>query len=151
SRAGLSGRDCPPPPTGAKGSRNAQSFARSRFETAPVPPRLRVAGPLPFRVPFGNMIAVPGGLHPDRRRLRLTPAGRLLGLALPLAGCGLDSPQTPLLPRSDFARQSHAIFLQILWWDLAIFVIVAAVLLLAILRFRERDPAALPRQVRGSA
>jgi cytochrome c oxidase subunit 2 len=97
------------------------------------------------------MIAVPGGLHPDRRRLRLTPAGRLLGLALPLAGCGLDSPQTTLLPRSDFARQSHAIFLQILWWDLAIFVIVAAVLLLAILRFRERDPAALPRQVRGSA
>jgi cytochrome c oxidase subunit 2 len=97
------------------------------------------------------MIVVLGGLHPDCRRLRLTRAGRLVVLALSLAGCGLDSAQTTLLPRSDFARQSHTIFLQILWWDVAIFVIVAAVLLLAILRFRERDPAALPRQVRGSA
>ncbi len=97
------------------------------------------------------MIAVPGGPHPDRRRLRLTRAGRLAALVVSLAGCGLASPQTTLLPRSDFARQSHSIFLQILWWDIAIFGVVAAVLLVAILRFRERDPAALPPQVRGNA
>ncbi len=97
------------------------------------------------------MFAVPGGPPPDRRRLRLTRAGCLAALAASLTGCGLSSPQTTLLPRSDFAGQSHSIFLQILWWDTAIFLVVAAVLLVAILRFRERDPDALPPQIRGNA
>jgi cytochrome c oxidase subunit 2 len=74
----------------------------------------------------------------------------VLGLAL--AGCGLlDSPATTLTPRSDFGWTSHRIFLQILRWDTAIFVIVQVLLLVAVFRFRERDPGAIPRQVRGSA
>jgi cytochrome c oxidase subunit 2 len=69
-----------------------------------------------------------------------------------LAGCGLlDSPATTLLPRSDFGLTSHRIFLQILRWDTAIFLVVQALLLVAVFRFRERDPEAVPRQVRGSA
>jgi cytochrome c oxidase subunit 2 len=68
-----------------------------------------------------------------------------------LAGCGLASPATTLAPKSDFARLSHGIFLQILWWDIGIFAVVALVLVIAIVRFRERDPGVLPRQVRGSA
>ena len=72
-------------------------------------------------------------------------------LAFALAGCGLlDSPATTLLPRSDFGWTSHRIFLQILRWDTAIFLVVQALLLVAIVRFRERDPKAVPRQVRGS-
>src|SRR5262249_21219942 len=106
--------------------------------------------PLPFPVAFGNMIAVPGP-PPGRRRLRPTRAGRLAALAVSLTGCGLSSPQTTLWPRSDFAGQSHSIFLQILWWDVGIFAVVATVLLIAIVRFRERDPAALPAQIRGHA
>jgi cytochrome c oxidase subunit 2 len=89
-------------------------------------------------------------------RLRARPARvpglRALALGLALAGCGwLDSPATTLLPRSDFAWTSHRIFLQILRWDTAIFLVVQALLLLAVFRFRERDPEAVPRQVRGSA
>lgn len=73
------------------------------------------------------------------------------GLAVALAGCGLSSPATTLEPKSDFAALTHALFLQVLWWDLAIFVIVEAILLVAIFRFRERDPEAVPPQIRGNA
>jgi cytochrome c oxidase subunit 2 len=78
-------------------------------------------------------------------------AARLASLVVALTGCGLSSSQTALEPVSDFARVSHSIFLQILWWDIGIFAVVAVALLLAIVRFRERDPEALPPQVRGSA
>lgn len=91
---------------------------------------------------------------PALRRARPTPVLRLGALAfgLLLAGCGLlDSPATTLLPRSDFAWLSHRIFMQILRWDTAIFLIVQVLLLVAVFRFRERDPKAIPRQVRGSA
>ncbi len=74
-----------------------------------------------------------------------------MGLAALLAGCDLASPATTLTPRSDFGRLSHGLFLQVLWWDLGIFAVVAIVLLFVIVRFRERDPGALPRQVRGNA
>jgi cytochrome c oxidase subunit 2 len=88
------------------------------------------------------------------RRARATrvPELRALAFGLALAGCGLlDSPATTLLPRSDFAWISHRIFLQILRWDTAIFLVVQALLLIAVFRFRERDPKAIPPQVRGSA
>jgi cytochrome c oxidase subunit 2 len=72
-------------------------------------------------------------------------------VALGLGGCGLDSPATTLTPKSDFGWLIHGLFLQALWWDVAIFLVVAGILLTAIVRFRERDPARLPRQVRGNA
>jgi len=97
------------------------------------------------------MVAVPARSTPDHRRRRLIRAAAAVALTASLTGCGLSSPQTTLLPRSDFAGQSHSIFLQILWWDIGIFVVVAIVLLVAIFRFRERDPGALPRQIRGNA
>jgi len=104
-----------------------------------------VASTLPFAGPFGNMGPVCG------RRTLLRRALVAVGLAVLLAGCDLASPATTLTPQSDFGRLSHDIFLQVLWWDLGIFAVVAVVLVLALLRFRERDPAALPRQVRGNA
>jgi cytochrome c oxidase subunit 2 len=80
---------------------------------------------------------------------RLTLA--LGGSAAALAGCGLESPATTLAPRSDFGWISHTIFLQILAWDVAIFLVVQILLLVAVFRFRERDPKAVPRQVPGNA
>lgn len=82
---------------------------------------------------------------------RLGPAALTVALAALQAGCDLASPATTLVPRSSFGRTSHAIFLQVLWWDIGIFAVVAVVLVVAMVRFRERDPAALPRQVRGNA
>jgi len=88
-----------------------------------------------------------------RARPARIPGLFALAVGLALTGCGfLDSPATTLLPKSDFGQTSHRIFLQILRWDTAIFLVVQALLLVAIFRFRERDPAvAPPRQVRGSA
>jgi cytochrome c oxidase subunit 2 len=63
----------------------------------------------------------------------------------------LDSPATTLTPRSDFGWTSHRIFLQILRWDTGIFLVVQALLLIAVFKFRERDPKVIPRQVRGNA
>ena len=82
---------------------------------------------------------------------RLIPRAFVVGLAALLAGCDLASPATTLTPQSDFGRLSHGLFLQVLWWDLGIFAVVAIVLLFAIVRFRERDPGALPPQIRGNA
>ena len=72
-------------------------------------------------------------------------------LAALLGGCGLASPATTLTPKSDFGGLSHRLFLQVLWWDVGIFLVVASLLLVAIIRFRERDPESVPRQVRGDA
>jgi cytochrome c oxidase subunit 2 len=89
---------------------------------------------------------------PRRARSTRVPGLRALTLGVVLTGCGLlDSPATTLVPRSDFGWVSHRIFLQILRWDTAIFLVVQALLLFAVFRFRERDPEAIPRQVRGSA
>jgi cytochrome c oxidase subunit 2 len=91
---------------------------------------------------------------PTFQRARPTRVPRLwaAALGLVLAGCGfLDSPATTLTPRSDFGWTSHRIFLQILRWDTAIFLVVQALLLFAVFRFRERDARTVPRQVRGSA
>jgi cytochrome c oxidase subunit 2 len=75
----------------------------------------------------------------------------MLALVLAAAGCGLDSPASTLTPKSDFGWLSHRLFLQILAWDLAILAVVTGLLGYALVRFRERDPEALPRQVRGNA
>jgi cytochrome c oxidase subunit 2 len=75
----------------------------------------------------------------------------VLPLAVLLVGCDLArSPTTTLVPKSDFGRDSHHLFSVILWVDVAIFAIVSGILVAAIIRFRERDPAAIPPQVRGN-
>ena len=75
----------------------------------------------------------------------------VLPLAVFLAGCDLArSPATTLVPKSDFGQESHRLFTLVLWIDVVIFLIVAGILVAAIIRFRERDPAALPPQVRGN-
>lgn len=85
----------------------------------------------------------------------MSPVGRAriwkTAPAVALTGCGLTSPQTTLEPKSDFGGVSHSIFLQVLGWDTAIFLVVAVVLLVALVRFRERDPEAIPPQIRGNA
>ena len=77
--------------------------------------------------------------------------GALLVSALS-AGCEMAASRTTtIVPRSDFGWLSHRLFTLVFWIDVAIFAIVAGILLVALARFRERDPAAIPVQVRGHA
>ena len=85
-------------------------------------------------------------------RIGPTRAAAFFVAGLTLAACDMVTvPATTLAPKSDFGRVSYDIFLSIFWWDAGIFLVVSAVLVGIIFRFRERDPQTLPPQVRGNA
>jgi len=72
----------------------------------------------------------PGALDAMTRcRLWLTTA------ALAVAGCAGPFPQSTLRPRSDFGRAIDHLFTDIFWWAVIVFVLVEALLLIALVRF----------------
>ncbi len=70
--------------------------------------------------------------------------------ALALAGCGGPFPQSALDPGSDFAWKLQDLFESIFFWALAVFILVEAALIVAIVRFRERPGGPVPRTVHGN-
>lgn len=70
-------------------------------------------------------------------------------LAFLLGGCGLDSPTTTVLPKSDLGRVIHDLFMNISVWAVMIFLIVDGLLLFAVWRFRDRPGRGEPRPVHG--
>jgi cytochrome c oxidase subunit 2 len=83
---------------------------------------------------------------PGHRRILIFTA---LAIASVAAACGGDFPQSSLLPQSDVAREIDSLFRGILWWAMAVFVVVEGALIVAIIRFRERPGAPRPRPVHG--
>lgn len=83
------------------------------------------------------------------RPTRAVAAGGLLASLLALGGCGLDSPMTTVLPGSDLGRVIHDLFMKIAGWALFIFVVVEALLLVTVWRFRSRPGLREPRPVHG--
>src|SRR6185369_5785058 len=76
----------------------------------------------------------------------------LAGVAVFVSSCGWslwDSPMTTVRPRSDFGKWIDEIFMLISWTTLVIFIVVAAALVYACWRFRDRPGAPRPRQVHG--
>jgi cytochrome c oxidase subunit 2 len=85
---------------------------------------------------------------------RLAPALLLLGVIALSAGCGAvgwewDTKMTTVIPKSDFGRMTHDIFMLISWWTLGIFIAVEVGLVYACWRFRDRPGAPIPKQVHG--
>ena len=78
-------------------------------------------------------------------RLRLW----FLTAALALSGCGGPFPQSTLHPRSDFARATDVLFTDIFWWAAAVFVVVEALLVVALIRFRHREGRPAPKPTHG--
>lgn len=70
-------------------------------------------------------------------------------LLILLGGCGLDSPMTTVLPKSDLGQEIHDLFMNIAGWSLFIFVVVEALLLFVIWRYRDRPGRAEPRPIHG--
>src|SRR5438270_11374118 len=78
-----------------------------------------------------------------RSRWCWTPA------VLALLGCGGPFPQSTLHPRSDFARATDVLFTDIFWWAAAVFVVVEALLVVALIRFRHREGRPAPKPTHG--
>jgi len=72
-----------------------------------------------------------------------------LFLALATSSCGAGDWQT-LAPHSDFGRMLLDVYQDVIWWSVGIFVVVEALLLFAVLRFRRRPgDTGTPDQVHG--
>jgi cytochrome c oxidase subunit II len=59
------------------------------------------------------------------------------------------TPMSTVLTKSDFGRATDQIYGLIAWITLGIFLIVVGLLTYALVRYRERRPGELPRQIRG--
>jgi cytochrome c oxidase subunit 2 len=79
---------------------------------------------------------------PRLQSLWLLPAALCLG-------CGGPFPQSTLAPKSDFGGAIDALFTNIFWWAVVVFVIVEGLLLFAILRYRARTGSLEPKPVHG--
>ncbi len=87
-----------------------------------------------------------------RSRFRLPTALLLAATALLLTSCGWslwDVPMTTVIPKSDFGKATHGLFMLISWWTLGIFIVVEGALVWACLRFREKPGQPIPSQVHG--
>jgi cytochrome c oxidase subunit 2 len=85
---------------------------------------------------------------------RLAISLLLLGVIALSAGCGAvgwewDTKMSTVMPKSDFGRMTHDIFMLISWWTLGIFILVEGGLLYACWRFRDRPGAPIPKQIHG--
>ena len=66
-----------------------------------------------------------------------------VGVAVVFAGCqGAEPPMTTLAPKSDIAKWTQTLYLQVIGWDTFILVLVAVLVLLAIFRFSTRPRSA---------
>ena len=73
----------------------------------------------------------------------------IVALLLVLTGCSGPFPQSTLAPKSDYTGAVDALFTNIFWWAVVVFVLVEGLLLVAILRFRARAGAPPPKPVHG--
>ncbi len=70
-------------------------------------------------------------------------------LAVVVAGCAGPFPQSALRPRSDFGGAVDRLFLDIFWWAAFVFVVVEALLVIALWRFRHREGRPTPKPTHG--
>ena len=82
--------------------------------------------------------------------LRLA-AGLMVFGALALAGCALQEfPQSTLHPHSDLAWSIQHLLEQLVFWVVVIFVLVEAMLIVTVVRFRSRPGSPEPKPVHGN-
>jgi cytochrome c oxidase subunit II len=81
--------------------------------------------------------------------LRLRAWMSAAALAVGVASCAGPFPQSTLHPRSDFGTAIHHLFLDIFWWAVLVFVVVEALLVIALVRFRHREGRPAPKPAHG--
>jgi cytochrome c oxidase subunit II len=73
----------------------------------------------------------------------------LTWLPLIVSACSGPFPQSALRPKSDYAGALDALFRDIFWWALLVFVLVEGLLLFVVLRYRHREGGATPKPRHG--
>ena len=82
---------------------------------------------------------------------RLLAAALLVSMLILTVGCGVDTPQNTFAPEGEVAEKQRDLFNLVLWPAVAIFVIVEGMLIIALMRFRQRrEQEPLPKQVHGN-
>lgn len=84
------------------------------------------------------------------RPRRLASAALLGALALGLAACGGEYPNSTFNPNTDFNADIDALWDKLLLWGTIVFVAVEVALVYTIIRFRRRPGAPTPKQVHGN-
>jgi len=84
------------------------------------------------------------------RPRRLASAALLGALALGLAACGGEYPNSTFNHNTDFNADIDALWDKLLFWGTIVFVGVEAALVYTIFRFRRRPGGATPKQVHGN-
>jgi cytochrome c oxidase subunit 2 len=75
-----------------------------------------------------------------------------VALAAVLAACseGLEYPQTTFQPVTDYGDALNRVFANTFWWTMLILVLVTALILFVIVRFREQPGQPHPKQIHGN-
>jgi cytochrome c oxidase subunit 2 len=87
------------------------------------------------------------------RRCRAVPWAAGLPVIAPLliGACSGDPyPQSTLHPTADAGSAIDALYRQIFWWAVLVFVVVQTALVVTLIRFRKRPGAGEPRQIHGN-
>ena len=81
---------------------------------------------------------------------RLQTAALLLAVLFLVVGCSTGDPQNTFSPEGDVAERQRDLFNLVLWPAVAVLVMVEALLVYAVVRFRRKKGDELPAQVHGN-
>jgi cytochrome c oxidase subunit 2 len=73
-------------------------------------------------------------------------------LLMGLGACFGDAPQSTIRPESDSAQIIQDVYALVTWIDIGIFIVVAGLMLIAMIRYREsrRSDVGIPKQIHGN-
>ena len=86
----------------------------------------------------------------SHRLRRLAPLGVAAALALALAACAGNYPNTTFTPHSEYGRAIDFLWNRLLFFGTIVFVLVEGALLFVIIRYRRRSEDVLPPQTHGN-
>ena len=84
------------------------------------------------------------------RPRRMASVALLGALALGLAACGGEYPNSTFNPNSDYNAAIDALWDKLLFWGTLVFIGVEAALVYTIFKFRRRPDGGVPKQVHGN-
>lgn len=84
------------------------------------------------------------------RPRRLATAALTVVLALALAACSQELPNTTFDPHTEFGRAIDALWDKLLFWGTLVFVLVEAALIFVVVRYRRREGRPEPKHVHGN-